>query len=127
MKQTLAITVWQDRISPLFDASRSVLLVHVNGQQEVHRETVRLEAETPSTRADALAALGADVLICGAISRPYAQAVQSKGIDLVPFIAGDPNSIITAFLTNRLRQASHTMPGCGQHRRRRNRGRGRPW
>jgi len=123
LNQTLAIAIWKNRISPLFDASRSVLLLRIEDGKELKREQVKLEGEAPTSRADTLAARGVDVLICGAISRPFARAIESRDIRIIPFIAGDPEAIITSFLINRL-EASHRMPGCAPHRRRRHRGRG---
>ena len=118
MKQTIAITIWKERISPLFDASRNVRLLHVEEDQRMHRHEAVLDEDTPVKRAQRLSQWGVDVLICGAISRPFARAIESRGICIIPFIAGPFETIVTSYLEGRLQHANHKMPGCGrQHRK----------
>lgn len=63
--------------------------------------------------------LGADVLICGAVSNPIAYLVESAEIQLVPWISGPVDEVIEAFRTGQLDKPRYFMPGCGRMRGRR--------
>ena len=69
--------------------------------------------------------LGVEVLICGAISRPLAEMITDSGIRLIPFLSGDVEEVIQAFLAGNLPNSAFLMPGCCGRRRRFRSGRGR--
>ena len=125
----IAIPYWQGRVSPVFDVAANVLVVEVDGSTERGRQDVPFHVEAPQARAARLAEMGADVLICGAISRPLEMAVTALGIDVVPQTCGDVECVLSAYIGGELDQASFLMPGCcGRRRRSRGRhGRGRRW
>lgn len=119
----IAIPVWQDRVSPVFDSSRRILLVGVEGGRVRERHEADIGGELPQERVRRLSELGAEVLICGAVSRPLAEQVAGSGIRLIPFIAGEVEVVLRAFLEDRLPSAEFLMPGCcGQRRRMRDGG-----
>ncbi len=115
----VGITIFNERISPLFDASRALLVLEVDAENVKNKETRELETNTPMDRADELLQAKIDILICGAISAPFAQAVLTRDIRLLAFHAGPINEIIEAFLNNQLNTRQFSMPGCGRRRRRR--------
>jgi predicted Fe-Mo cluster-binding NifX family protein len=119
----VAIPVWQERVSPVFDASRSLCLVSFDeAGREDGRQTVEVQAAYPSQRVTLLMDLQVDALICGAISAPLAEMVASAGIRLIPFVAGEAEAVLSAFMRGELPSPAYTMPGCGGRRRRRRRG-----
>ncbi|MCK5149155.1 hypothetical protein KAR48_20540 [bacterium] len=122
VEQIIAFTIWKERISPLFDSSMALLILCVNEGREISRDYVTLETATPASRAAELSELSIEVLICGAISQPFAGAIESKGIHIIPFIAGHMETIIDSFLKGTLLHLEHQMPGCGRKRRMRFRG-----
>lgn len=118
----IALAVWQNRISPVFDSSRDLLIVETENGKENARRYVILKIYTPAARADELSDMGVQVLICGAISQPFANAIESRGIYIIPFVAGDINPVIRSFLEGKILNSDLYMPGCGNRRRRRFRG-----
>ena len=114
----VAIPHWRGRVSPVFDVAGSVLLVDVDGGEERGRRDVQLEMEELPARAGILAELGADVLVCGAISWPLERALSAAGIEVVPQTCGDVERVLAAFLDGRLDQNEFLMPGCCGRRRR---------
>ena len=104
----IAITVSNDRISPVFDVARSLLLVD-DGQRVASAE---LKSAFPPERAGELAALGVDLLICGAISRFQEMALRGQGVEVLPWLAGDVDEVIEAYHSGRLNDARFAMPGC---------------
>lgn len=107
-----AFSCWDNRIAPVFDTARSI---HV-----VDSESGRIAGETRETlpeslsvqKALRLAELGIDCLVCGAISRSQYALISAYGIRVVPFVAGDLNDIIHAWITGSLDLEVFAMPGC---------------
>ncbi|HUU03461.1 MAG TPA: NifB/NifX family molybdenum-iron cluster-binding protein [Myxococcota bacterium] len=108
----VAITVWNQRVSPLFDSARTIFLLKIEGGHVMERSEVSLDITMPHYRVQRLHQLGVDVLICGAISRPLAVLCASTGIELIPWVAGELDRVIEAFITNSLPDPVLTMPGC---------------
>ena len=122
----VAVPVWQNRVSPVFDTARKILLWDSAGGQTGERVEVPLVEVSPALRVGRLAELGVDVLICGAISRPLGTMVQAGGIQLVPWIAGEVDEVLRAYQSGSFPTDAFMMPGCcGRRHRQRGRGRGR--
>lgn len=114
---TIAIPHWHGRVSPVFDVATHVLLVQVDERGVAARHDVDILTEDPRLRADELAATGADVLICGAISRPLEMAVAAAGVEVICQICGDIEQVLQAYIDKRLDDATYAMPGCCGRRR----------
>ena len=119
---TLALAVWKNRISPVFDSSHTLLLVDVKNGMVTNKRSVPLHAELPLPRVKEVLNLGIQVLVCGAISLEFSNMFEAYGIAVVPFVAGDADHIIESYLNNTLSGPNFKMPGCGIQRRRRHRG-----
>ena len=104
----IAIPVCNDRISPVFDVARSLLLVE-DGRRVA---SAQLKALFPPERAGELAALGVELLICGAISRFQEMALRGRGVEVMPWLAGDVEEVLDAYRAGRLNDARFVMPGC---------------
>ena len=114
----VAIPVFDDRVSPVFDAGRRVVLVDIEGGREIRRTVQIIEEPELGPRARRVAELGADVLICGAISRPLETMLLSAGVEVIPQTCGSLEAVIRAFLSGRLTERAFMMPGsCGRRRR----------
>ena len=112
------MTVWQQRVSPLFDVASELLLVDAEGATETGRASVALPEQELPRRVRRLVDLGVNVLVCGGISQPLAGMVQASGIRLVPFTAGPVEQVLRAFLQGQLPSQAFVMPGWGGRWRR---------
>lgn len=108
----LAISVWNERISPLFDSSRRIEMFELEGQRAIFLGAIEITAEEPLAKAARLTELRVNVLICGAVSRYLAGMIVARGIKLIPFVAGDTGKVLAAFLAGTLSDQRLTMPGC---------------
>jgi predicted Fe-Mo cluster-binding NifX family protein len=118
----IAIPIWQGRVSPVFDVAGHLLLAEAVDGAAVRREVVPVPEEQPRLRARQLADLQVDVLVCGAISRPMQAILAAAGIDVLPWVCGDAEEILEAYLSGRLPTDEFLMPGCcGRHQWRRHR------
>jgi predicted Fe-Mo cluster-binding NifX family protein len=98
-------------VSPVFDVARNLLSVSIeDGQGEVRREAT-LEPADPFLRAQKIKDLHIDVVVCGAISRPYEMALSSKGIRVICAVCGTVEDVLSAFLNGSLGDPKFQMPG----------------
>ncbi len=103
----------------MFDVARQVHLVESDGGRILSESDLTLPQEIPAARAARLAELGVDTLVCGAISRPLHMMVESQGVRVFAFMAGELGPVMSAWLEGVLEQGRFSMPGCcGQRRRR---------
>ena len=112
----VALTVWENRISPLFDCARMLLIVDITNQIETGRYFEPFHCESPSSRAAKLSDLSVQVLICGAVSDLFANMIETSGIKIIPFVAGAVDEVIDAYLTGSISSSKFQMPGCGTER-----------
>jgi predicted Fe-Mo cluster-binding NifX family protein len=108
----LALTVWENRISPLFDCARRLLIVEIVDQTATGKHVESFNYESPLSRATRLSDLGVKVLICGAVSDSFASMIETQGIRIIPFVAGAVKDVLDAYLTSGLCDSKFRMPGC---------------
>lgn len=112
----IALTVWGSRISPMFDAAQMLLVVEIEDTEIISRHHEPFYPELPSRLAVRLTEMDVSVLICGAISEIPANILESNGIKLIPFIAGDAHEVIDAYVKNVPFIPTFLMPGCNRKR-----------
>ena len=110
----VAVTVWEQRISPVFDASRHLLIAEIENARIVKRAKVVFDPGMPSHLARTLKELQVPVLICGAVSRVPATMITSGGITLIPFIAGRVDRVLCAYAEGQSLVPAFVMPGCAE-------------
>lgn len=108
----IAIPVWNGFVSSVFDFAHRLLVVDIENAKVVNRSEVALESQSLPQRTGNLKNLGVDVLICGAISQALANMVTASGIQVLPYVTGDVDNVLQAYLTGQLVQPQFTMPGC---------------
>ena len=114
----VALTVWQNRISPVFDSARMLLIADVENEEVTGTCYKLFHSELPHCRAAELFDLQVKVLICGAISQIFVNMIEAHEIKIFPFITGEVNQVIDAYLKGLLSAPNFQMPGCGTSRRR---------
>ncbi len=114
----IALPTFNGRISPVFDTAQKLVLVEVDGANELSRAKHAMASKSLARRAADLNELGVEILLCGAISRPLAMMVAAHGIEIVPFISGEVDEVLGAYLQGRLADPRFLMPGCCGMRRR---------
>jgi predicted Fe-Mo cluster-binding NifX family protein len=119
----VALTVWNGRISPVFDVSRKILVLDIHHGVVTGRREALLEGIDPVQKAGKLVEWEVRKLLCGAISQPQAGLFAAYGIQAIPFIAGDVEEVIEAYLARKLPNRKLAMPGYCRDGRRRFQGR----
>lgn len=108
----VAVTVWGERISPVFDASRRLLVATIQGTRIVDRSIVIFNPERPTSLTKTLAELDVPVLICGAVSQLPANVIAAAGIRLIPFITGQVDRVLATYAKGSPLAPTFVMPGC---------------
>ena len=109
----VAVTVWNNRISPLFDATRRLIILDIQNGVVNEKYRVSIDCISPFSRAANLSEMGIDTLICGGVSDFFARLIEARNIRIIPFVAGRVDEVIDAYLGNALGHKRFRMPGCG--------------
>jgi len=114
----VAITIWENRISPVADSAREMLVADVAGRKIIRRRHERFEDDSLFLRAKKLSELSVTTFICGAISDFYSGLVEGYGIRLIPFAHGRVDEVLSGFLTSSLvsPNISHERPSAQRMR-----------
>jgi predicted Fe-Mo cluster-binding NifX family protein len=112
----MAVAAWTDRISPLFDVARHLLVIDIEDGLEVNRREETINAAEVAERTRYLVALGINVLICGAISRPMEDMLISSDIKVIPHTCGPAKNVIKAFLRGPFNHRAFLVPGSDRRR-----------
>jgi len=118
-----AVAVWNNRVSPVFDVSRQVLVLDIDNGVLVGQNLEVFTSHNPVEKVSRLAARKVETLICGAISQPLAGMLATYGIKAIPFVAGETDHVVETYLAGRLPNQALSMPGCFKQRRRLRKGR----
>jgi predicted Fe-Mo cluster-binding NifX family protein len=108
----VALTVWENRVSPLFDSASVLLIADIEGRVITKKHLEPFACESPFSRAARLDDLGVNVLICGGISDFYANLVEARRIKIIPFAAGAVYEVLKAYMTGNVYGKNYRMPGC---------------
>jgi predicted Fe-Mo cluster-binding NifX family protein len=120
----VALTVWNGRVSPVFDVCTEALILDIDNGRVTASFRLALSNEEPAGRTHQLADSAVGTLICGAISNEARQQLESRGIHVIAFVAGDAEPVIAAFTAGQLPDDRFSMPGCRRRHRARGAGQG---
>jgi predicted Fe-Mo cluster-binding NifX family protein len=109
---TVAVPVWQERVSPVFDAASRLLIVRQQRGRELDRKEFVLGALSSEILARSVLELHVDVLLCAAISEPLRRALERGGVRVEPHLCGQVDALLHAFRAGNCRRAEFRMPGC---------------
>ena len=76
----IAIPIYNNNVSNVFDFAHKLLLVEIENDKEATRSEVVLESQLLPKRVGQLKNLEVNILVCGAISRVLANMVTALGI-----------------------------------------------
>ncbi len=112
----IAVSVWEGRVSPVFDTASRLLILDTPERGESSRYEVGLHEQTRSRKCSRIQVLGIEVIICGAISRHFQGILNASGIHVIPWICGSASEVLDAYMDGSLSHSKYLMPGCGRKR-----------
>jgi len=111
----VAITIWENRISPVFDSSQMLLIAEIENAKIIDKKLVTFNPEMPSYLIESLNRMDIGVLICGAVSEMPANLIEAGGIKLIPFVAGYTDDVLISYAKDATIRSTFLMPGCGRN------------
>lgn len=117
----VAITVWDNRISPVFDSAETLLIARISETEVVDRQTRLFQAGMFDRFVQLLSELEVQVLICGALCAGPARILEAQGVNVISFMTGDALEILDRYVRGK-DLAQFAMPGCRWRRCCRSRG-----
>ena len=106
----IAIPIWEDRISPVFDAATRLMILEIESNKELGRLEIAMDAEEElHNRFKLIDELDIDCIICGAISRSFLEKLNGLGIKIIYGISGKVDDVLSAYLNNK--PFEFLMPG----------------
>lgn len=111
---TVGVPIWQDRVSPVFDAASRLLVVRHTRAREWERKEFVIGALTSDALARRVMDLSVDVLLCAGISQALRRALERGGVRVEGDLCGEVDALLRAFRAGNHRDARFRMPGCRQ-------------
>lgn len=108
--ELIAIPVFQERISPLFDEARKFVLFEAGEGRIIQKSTVPMSGESSAMRVIRLREVGVTTIICGAVSGYLSGVIAEQGLILYSWQSGPVDEVIALYLSGGLKQAE----GCGK-------------
>ncbi|MBU8849400.1 MAG: dinitrogenase iron-molybdenum cofactor biosynthesis domain-containing protein [Desulfobacterales bacterium] len=110
----IAITVWGNRVSPVFDAAGTLFVAHIENQTIVKKSYTSFNPAMPSDLIKLLKKMQVSILVCGAISTKPADLIVGSDIKLISFVTGNALKLIDDFAHKQTIEKTFMMPGCSK-------------
>lgn len=111
---TVAVTVWENRVSPVFDAAQTLLIAEINDNGIGNTHYRRFQPEYVYQLIEMLGEERVDAMVCGAVSQEPAELLEAAGIELISFISGDIGQVLERMVHAEPELHDLVMPGCRQ-------------
>ena len=110
----LAVTVWGNRISPVFDAASTLLVAEITNKKISRYYYTDFDPESPIDLIHTLKKHQVTILVCGAISKTPASLILDHHIHLISFITGNARQFLDSFALDQTVGKKNRMPGFKQ-------------
>jgi predicted Fe-Mo cluster-binding NifX family protein len=107
----LAVTVWGNRISPVFDSSSTLLVAEIANRKISGLYYTAFDPQSADDLIHTLKKHHVTTLVCGAISKTPAGLILNQHIHLIPFVTGNVRHFLDSFALNQTVGKKHRMPG----------------
>jgi predicted Fe-Mo cluster-binding NifX family protein len=108
----IAIPTWESKVSPVLDTASRLLILDAGEEREASRFEIFLDEQDLSRRCFRIQSLGVDILICGAVSRPFLRMLTASGVSVISGISGHCEDVLEACMQGNLAHSRFLMPGC---------------
>lgn len=112
--ETIAIPIFESRISPVLDTCNRLLVVDIDKGCEVSRVELTLEKNSLTERIEIFSNWGINKIICAGVSEVMCRYLAARNIVLISGIAGKLEEILNAYICNKLDDPCFIMPGRGR-------------
>jgi predicted Fe-Mo cluster-binding NifX family protein len=106
----VAMTIWGNRISPVFDSANTLMVVNIENSKIVKRKFEEFDPNITTQILSILNEYKIDVLICGAITDTKSKTIEQIGVKLLSFITGDADKVLVSYVQKSQRISDFLMP-----------------
>jgi len=110
----LALTLWDNRVAPVFDFAASCLVLKKENDCLEALEQISLPEGSLSKRIGSLQAHKVELLLCGALSNEARRLLQFHDIEVIAFLSGSKETILQGLQSGDLINMAFALPGCGK-------------
>ena len=110
----IGLPVWDGKVSPVFDSASRLMVLDVHGVAVNKAFEVFMEESDFHRRCSDLKGFGVELLICGAISSQLRDMLMALGINVIPWISGQIEAVVHAYVEGSLCDGRFVMPGCSK-------------
>ena len=111
----IAIPVWRNRISPVLDVARELILANIEWKRVIDRKILIIDGNPLSGIATLLNNSKVDIILCGALSNVLLNTLRRHDIQVQSWLTGNIDDILEAFILGKLNDPRFKMPGCFDH------------
>ena len=108
----IAMTIWGNRVSPVFDSASTLMIARVEGSKITRRKIKSFDPSVSSQITAILNEYEVDALICGAITEIYSKPIEQSGVKLISFISGNADKVLGSYIDTPGRILDYLMPGA---------------
>lgn len=105
----VCLATFGERMAALLENASELRFYEARNGEVISQGFSPMPMGGPRSVAEVLRTAGVDRLLCGAVSEQYAEYLSRAGIELGPWIAGDVQQVLDAWMSNQLRNVA--MPG----------------
>ncbi|MDT8378137.1 MAG: NifB/NifX family molybdenum-iron cluster-binding protein [Desulfotignum sp.] len=110
----LAVTVWGNRISPVFDAASTLLVAEIKNKKIAGQYYTAFDPQSPVDLIHTLKKNHVAILVCGAISKTPASLILDQQIHLISLVTGNVRQFLDSFALKQTVGKKYRMPGFQQ-------------
>lgn len=105
-----AIALFGTRISPRFDCAQDFMLITIDKQKILHKETETIADKPSLIKIKRLIDLQVKTVICGGIDLTSREYLRSHKIHVLPNVTGEAEDALCAFINGTLKPAPCHSP-----------------
>jgi predicted Fe-Mo cluster-binding NifX family protein len=104
----VALPVWHDRVSPVFDVARHIEIHEIINGRAAGVESYEVDQ---GTAAALVIERGVDLVICSAISGSTHAALSLSGVEVITDVCGPSRLVVEAYAAGRTDLSDFRVPG----------------
>jgi len=94
----IAITIWGNRISPVFDVASTLLVADIDNKMILKKSYISFDPGIPLNLIKTLKDLSISIVFCGAISKKHSDLIIKNDIQLISFVTGNALKFLDNFV-----------------------------
>jgi predicted Fe-Mo cluster-binding NifX family protein len=100
MPELLCLACYGNRLASLYEGATDFQLFRVGDDHDIYPAgQISLPSRDPLGRASLFCSCGVNLVLCGAISEGSRQVLEENGIEVVPWIRGEIQEVLSAWLS----------------------------